>query len=56
MLLIREQVFATRGRYQCEGRCPRKVCDQSLRIPIKFKGIAMKAGAFVQWVINANKK
>jgi hypothetical protein len=23
--LIRVKVFATRGQYQCEGRCPRKV-------------------------------
>jgi hypothetical protein len=31
-----------------------KYCDQSLRIPMKSKGMAMKAGAFVQLVMNAD--
>jgi hypothetical protein len=56
MLLVKKQLFTTRGRYQCEGRCPRKVCDQSLRILMKSEGMAMKARAFVQWATNADKK
>jgi hypothetical protein len=36
------------------GGVPGKYCDQSLRIPMKSKGMVMKAGAFVQLATNAD--
>jgi hypothetical protein len=36
------------------GGVPGKYCDQSLRIPMKSKGMAMKAGAFIQLAMNTN--
>jgi hypothetical protein len=38
------------------GGVPGKCCDQSLRILMKSEGMVMKARAFIQLAINADKK
>jgi hypothetical protein len=47
--------FATRGQYQCEGGCPRKVSGSIPKVSDKAEGMAMKARAFVQLATNADE-
>jgi hypothetical protein len=49
-------MFATRGQYQHEGRCPRKVSGSIPKVSNEAEGMAIKAGAFVQLAMNESQE
>jgi hypothetical protein len=47
LVLIRDKnLFASRGQYKCQGRCPRKVCRSILKVPSETCRMAIKASGF----------